>query len=609
MVEILFAKKDDLDAHIGTGGGAHADVTTLVDGFMTAVDKTKLDGIGAGATPLPAPDTTSIVEDPVDTTKEMRIDVGAVATGTIRVLTMPDQDIDLTPSTGAFEAADAGLLSIAGLTTAADRMIFTTASDVYSVATLTQAGRDLIDDANVAAQRTTLGLVIGTNVQAEDAGLTSIAALATAADRMIFTTALDVYAVATLTSAGRDLLDDANTAAQRTTLGLVIGTDVQAEDAGLTSIAGLTTAADRMIFTTGSDAYAVATLTLTGRNLIDDASTAAQRTTLGLVIGTDVQAEDAGLTSIAGLTTLADRMIFTTASDAYAVTTLTGQARTLLADASAAAQRTTIGAPPDPVLTANITNGAVDNTKLSDMVAWTVKLRNAGTTGDPGDVLVSALTEEATPASGDWILGEVSTGELRKYNVGNLPAGSTGGLKSVQVFTGSGTWTRPAGIVSVRVQVVGGGGDGGNGGASNAAGGGGGGGYSEQFIAAAASSETITVGSAGGTSSFGSNATATGGATGATSGAGALGGTGGVGSGGDVNVEGSDGGSIGVFNQTTEMSGGNGGNSVLGGGGAGSAGITNGLAGNNFGGGGGGGADTEGHGNGAAGVVIVWEYS
>ena len=43
-------------------------------------------------------------------------------------------------------------------------------------------------------------------------------------------------------------------------LGLAIGTDVQAYDAGLASIAGLTTAADKMIYTTAADTYAVASL-------------------------------------------------------------------------------------------------------------------------------------------------------------------------------------------------------------------------------------------------------------------------------------------------------------------------------------------------------------
>lgn len=44
-------------------------------------------------TDLPVVDTTSLVEDPVDGTKEMRIDVGAVTTATVRAFFMPDQDI------------------------------------------------------------------------------------------------------------------------------------------------------------------------------------------------------------------------------------------------------------------------------------------------------------------------------------------------------------------------------------------------------------------------------------------------------------------------------------------------------------------------------------
>jgi hypothetical protein len=70
--------------------------------------------------------------------------------------------------------------------------------------------------------------------------------------------------------------------AARTNLGLAIGTDVQAFDAGLLSIAGLTTLADRSIYTTASDTYAVYTLTAAGRAILDDADASAQRTTLGL---------------------------------------------------------------------------------------------------------------------------------------------------------------------------------------------------------------------------------------------------------------------------------------------------------------------------------------
>lgn len=130
----------------------------------------------------------------------------------------------------------------------------------------------------------------------------------------------------------------------RTALGLEIGSDVQAQDPGLASIAGLTTAANQMLYTTAADAYATTALTPFARTILDDIDAAAARTTLGLVPGTNVQAYDAGLQSIAGLTTAANQMLYTTAADAYATTALTPFARTVLDDADAVTARATLGA-------------------------------------------------------------------------------------------------------------------------------------------------------------------------------------------------------------------------------------------------------------------------
>lgn len=63
--------------------------------------------------------------------------------------------------------------------------------------------------------------------------LNSISGLVTSADKMIYTTALDTYAVTSLTPFARNLLSDANSTLARVTLGLVIGTDVQAYSADL----------------------------------------------------------------------------------------------------------------------------------------------------------------------------------------------------------------------------------------------------------------------------------------------------------------------------------------------------------------------------------------
>ena len=61
-------------------------------------------------------------------------------------------------SAGAYQAASAALASIAGLTTTADRGIYATGANAYAVFIFTAAGRALLDDADAAAQRVTLNL-------------------------------------------------------------------------------------------------------------------------------------------------------------------------------------------------------------------------------------------------------------------------------------------------------------------------------------------------------------------------------------------------------------------------------------------------------------------
>jgi len=192
------------------------------------------------------------------------------------------------------------------------------------------------------------------------------------------------------------------------------------------------------------------------------------------------------------------------------------------------------------------------------------------------------------------------------------------GLFSVQIFTSSGTWTKPSGIKKVIVEVQGAGSSGTDGQSSSTRScSGGAGGYVKKLIdVSSISSATVTIGSGGaGVSGYPSNAggdsiwsdgtnTLTGGGAGAAGTGNYYGGAGGTATGGDLNIVGQHGG--GATDQGAD--------SMLGLGGT--MGSTSGYSQDSY--------DPTGYGSGSAGlyahsaggstkngkggVVIVWEY-
>lgn len=136
---------------------------------------------------------------------------------------------------------------------------------------------------SASGARTALG------VQAAHAALTSISGLATVANRMLYATAENVYATTALTPFARTILDDADATTVRETIGANDAANLTSGmvanerlAAPLSSIAGLATVADKVLYTTDADSYATTTLTAFGRSILDDADAATALTTLGV---------------------------------------------------------------------------------------------------------------------------------------------------------------------------------------------------------------------------------------------------------------------------------------------------------------------------------------
>ena len=277
--------------------------------------------------------------------------------------------------------------------------------------------------------RANLGLAIGSNVQAYDDGLESISDLVTLANQSIYTTAPDTYAVYTLTAAGRALLDDVDIVAQRATLGLgtlatqdgtfsgthsgtssgtntgdqtiilsgaVTGTGtgsfVTTLSNGIVDTANIVVGAvtyDRIQATTSTDVILgrstagggtvqEISCTAAGRALLDDVDVAAQRATLGLgdlatVTGTWTNGSTFSGTS-SGVNT-GDQTI-----------TLTGA----VTGSGTGTFATTLAG--DIVTAANISASAVTTAKINDSAVSEDKL------GDQATCIVTSATPSGTGA-------------------------------------------------------------------------------------------------------------------------------------------------------------------------------------------------------------------
>lgn len=362
-------------------------------GALVKIDPDNMPGGGGGDT-LPVVDTKSIVEDPIDATKEMRIDVGAVATLTVRTLTMPDADIDLTPGTGSFATEAEGNLA----------------------ATALQAEvNDLVTDgvAGIAADEVPVGTGAGTVAYTNTTGTGIVVRQSNPT--------IDNPGIANFVSANHDHSDASSggTVLPLTSAVPLIelpGGLAQSLSFDLSAITAFTprtmTYPDQNIdLTPGTGSFATeAEGTLAASAVQDGGDLSSASVALAALANFKANSIIGNDLAVPGVPQEMDELDVATVAPAGSDFLLGWTAAGLL-------RKYTVTSMPAGSEANDLETDGTFGIATGELPIGTGA--NAVTYQK-----ISALTEETTPAAGDFLLGEESGGLVRKFDIGDLPSGT-----------------------------------------------------------------------------------------------------------------------------------------------------------------------------------------
>lgn len=265
---------------------AHTHATADITGLQAYVDGR----VGAVA---PAAHT-HVAADVTDFNTAVDARIALVPPGTPAWGDITDKPLTFTPSAHTHTSADitdftaevnelialagAGSGNVAGPVSSVDNeiVLFSGASGQIiksAGAAFSANGLSLVSAANYAAMRTLLGAGQGDVVGPAGATDGHIVLFDTTTGKLI-KSAGQGFSANGLTLVGQTFAN------MRTSLGLVIGTDVQAQNAKLAAVAGMTWAADKGLYTTGASTVATFDLSTYMRGLLASASSNAARIAL-----------------------------------------------------------------------------------------------------------------------------------------------------------------------------------------------------------------------------------------------------------------------------------------------------------------------------------------